>query len=492
MRRRSVASSLLATSLLVLTAPALAQPASAPTIGAQPDRAQPPAAKPPQADPTGTFAAPSSTGVSQELSGLRPLNIDDPDLKSVPPATRVLSNWRDAVTLVEARSPDLVIAIQEIARAEGLARQALAQALPAINASGTINQSLIPGTSFVPGVGLVEQRLTQLNTGISISQPLLAPRVWYGVGTAKLQTEIARMTAEDQRRVTFATVATGVVNVVTAERVSEINRVGLRGSLELLELTRRRADLGTGTKLDVVRAEQDVAAARSQIVSADESLRKTREALGLALGFKDAYGVEPNLSLNDVESSLRTLCSPGDIGSRPDVRAARAQLDLTARSVTDAKLAFAPTATLSSNTTVSHVVQSEFTNTQWSIQALLTIPLWDGGARYGMLKSARAQVEQQKERLGVVERAAAVELTQASRGIEVAEQSRRVATAARDLAAETTRLTRVAFEAGTATSFELVQTQQQLRQRELELALQEFEVVRAKISSLLASANCQH
>ncbi|EYF01629.1 TolC family protein [Chondromyces apiculatus] len=497
MRRRSVASCPLLTCLLVAATPAFAQPAPAPRPAAAqtaPQQAAAPAAAQPTGAQTpaqpGSYTAPSSTGVSAELSGLRPLNIQDPDLQAIAPATRVLGSWREAVSLIENRAPDLAIAIQEIVRAEGLARQALAQALPTLNASGSINQSLL-GTNFVVGVGQSDLRITGINAGFSISQPLLAPRIWYGVGTAKLQVEIAKMTADDQRRVSLATVADGVVNVVTAERTSEINRVGLRGSLELLELTRRRADLGTGTKLDVVRAEQDVALARAQIVNSDEALRKTREALGLALGFKDAYGVQPNLSLNEVESSLRAICAPGDIGTRPDIRAARAQLDLTARSVTDAKLAFAPTATLSSNVTTSHTVQSEFTNTQWSIQALLTVPLWDGGARYGLLKSSRAQVEQQKERLGVAERAAAVELTQATRGIEVADQARRVSTAARDLAAETTRLTRVAFEAGTATSFELVQAQQQLRQRELELALREFDVVRAKIASLLASANCK-
>lgn len=483
MRRRSVASCLVLASLLA-AASGLAQPAPKP-----PAPAQPAAAAPQPAAPAAPVAAPDAPAAPQEP---RAVEVSDPALSPVTPAKQTLKTWRDVLTLISARSPDLLIAVQEIARAEGLARQALAAALPSINASAVVNQSLIPGTTFVAGVGQVEQRLTTLRADITVSQPLLAPRAWYGIDTAKLNVEIARMNVEDRQRVVLAAVADAVVNVVTAERVAEINRVGLRSSLELLELTRRRAELGTGTKLDVVRAEQDVALARSNIVTGDESLRKTREALGLALGSSDAFAVDPGISLNEVESSLRSICAQGGADERPDVRAARAQLKVTERGVTDAKLAFAPRADLSSTASSSYVVQSEFANNQWSIQALLTIPIWDGGSRYGATRVARAQVEQQRARVDAARRAASLEQTQATRGIEVAEQARGVAAQARDLATETARLTRVAFSAGTATSFELVQAQQALRQAELQLALRDFELVRAKITALLASASCRY
>lgn len=487
MRRRSVASCLSLASLLA-AASGLAQPAPKPG-GAQP--AAPVAA--PAAPVAAPAAQPETPAAPPAPAEPRAVEVSDPALAPVPPAKRSLKSWRDVLTLISARSPDLIVAVQEIARAQGQARQALAQALPSINASASVDQGIIPGTSFVPGVGLVVgERLTTMRASITATQPLLAPRAWYGIETAKLNVEIAKMNVEDRQRVVLAAVADAVVNVVTAERVAEINRVGLRSSLELLELTRRRAELGTGTKLDVVRAEQDVAQARSSIVTGDESLRKTREALGLALGTTESFAVDPGISLNEVESSLRSICAPGASDTRPDVRAARAQVKVAERGITDAKLAFAPRADVSTTAGSSYVVQSEFANNQWSIQALLTVPIWDGGARYGATRAARAQAEQQKARADAAARTASLEQTQATRGIEVAEQARAVAAQARDLAAETARLTRVAFNAGTATSFELVQAQQALRQAEQQLALREFELVRAKIVALLASSSCRY
>ena len=69
--------------------------------------------------------------------------------------------------------------------------------------------------------------------------------------------------------------------------------------------------------------------------------------------------------------------------------------------------------------------------------------------------------------------------------------SRDVAANTRDLAKEQSRLSLVAFEAGTGTSFDLVTSQQLARQAELQFVVAEFNVVKAKIEAMLAAANCK-
>src|SRR5690606_24737144 len=115
-------------------------------------------------------------------------------------------------------------------------------------------------------------------------QPLIAPRVWHEAGTAELSVKAAQTRVADSERVVLAQVADTIVAVVTAERLAEISRVSLQSSLYTLDLTRRRALLGAGNKVDVLRAEQEVELNRSQVVNANEALRRSREALGMALG----------------------------------------------------------------------------------------------------------------------------------------------------------------------------------------------------------------
>jgi outer membrane protein TolC len=65
-----------------------------------------------------------------------------------------------------------------------------------------------------------------------------------------------------------------------------------------------------------------------------------------------------------------------------------------------------------------------------------------------------------------------------------------VAISARDLAAENDRLTRTAYLEGRGTSLELVTAAQGLREAEIQLALREFDLVKARIAAILALATC--
>ncbi|MGK3994022.1 TolC family protein [Sorangium sp. So ce1024] len=470
---------------------ALAQPAPPP---GQPG--QPPPGRPGQQPPAATPAAPAATPAIQRIE------VDDPALAPVPPPARTLASWNEARAVIDQRSADLAIAVQEVARAEGVARRALAAALPSLDARGNLTHRLAGDQTTVgappgqdPTIPRSDLFPTSASASLTLSQPILAPRAWYGIGTANLSVEVAKLSLEDRRRVTIGAVADAVVSIITAERVSEVNRVGLRSALERLELTRRRERLGTGTKLDVVRAEQDVALARATLVTGDEALRKAREALGAVLGERGEVGVPPTFSLNGIAAEMQSQCAQGRSDQRADVRAARAELEIAERNLTDAKLAFAPYAELSSTlqaqTAFGNDLGISTRSWEWSISAVLTIPIWDGGARYGDLRVNRALVEQQRARIGVAERAAELDTAQAVRGVAVAEQARAVAEQARDLARETARLTQVAFEAGTATSFDLVESGRRQREAEIDLAVREFEVVRAKITALLASASCK-
>jgi outer membrane protein TolC len=101
------------------------------------------------------------------------------------------------------------------------------------------------------------------------------------------------------------------------------------------------------------------------------------------------------------------------------------------------------------------------------------------------------ETERAAQRLEAVRRQATIEIVQARRAIDVAEQSREVARKARDLAAEVDRLARASFQEGRGTSLELVSAATSLRQAEISLALREFELIRARIGSILSRARCR-
>jgi len=237
--------------------------------------AQAPPAQPPPTTPAGPRGA---------LEEPRLPEVDDPMLTPLAPAPNVLGSWQQAVALTRRQSNSLRIAAAQAEQARAASRQALASALPTLlirNATITQHLLLARGTEIVSTSPFITRQTTIPDPSLSWAVPLVfdvpvfVPQAWYDYGTARDAEHQQRLNEKEVKRQVLASVAQAIVSVVTAERLAEVSRVSLRSALSTLELTKRRARLGAGTALDVVRTEQEVTLTRSQVVSNDESVRRS-------------------------------------------------------------------------------------------------------------------------------------------------------------------------------------------------------------------------
>ena len=443
----------------------------------------------------GTTAAPPAAGA---LPPMPSIVVIDPMLNPPPGPTRQLASWTDAVNLTRARSTDLATSLAEITRAQAQSRIALAAVLPTINGSVSFPHQFITketqvfGNPGEPPTTVTSPQSDYFNGGVSLQQSVVNVQNWYAIKTAKQNEALQRLNAEDTARLITLGVATSVVSVVAAERVAELNRIGLRTALERRELTSRKQVLGVGTGLDVVRADQDVSSARAAIVSGDESLRRARESLGLALGLPEQVGVAKDISVDAVAQEAERTCPRIDkLEQRADIQAAQKQVVIAERGITNIELNFLPTISAQSQfSTTSADLGNSAQRSSWNITAVLSVPIWDGGARYGQLRNARAVRDEATFSLEAARRNATVTVAQAQRSIEVAQSALDVARETQQLAARVDQLTQTAYRAGQGTSLELVTAASALRSAEVSLALREFDVVTAKLNALFALAHC--
>jgi outer membrane protein TolC len=437
-----------------------------------------------------------------------PPTVADPMLTPVPDAGRILHDWREAVDMVRSRSIDLKSAALDVVRAEAQSRVALGGMLTQINGTGLLTHNFLTNTvPILTPVGIdtttnpptiqykpigyyTTPQENYVSGSIILQQPVVNLRALNAINTAKVRESIAGWTLEETKRQITLSVAQSIVNVVTAERVAELNRSGLRSALERLELTKQKQSLGAASGLDVVRAQQDVAAARATLVAGDETLRQSREALGLALGFPEAVSVQRGVSLNGLEDTARAICRPVKLEDRSDFQVARASIDAAEHQVKDVKTQFLPTISLQSTLGSTTADTGTAPNTTWNIQGVLSVPIWDGGMRYGNLRDANAQVDQASLKLESLRRTATVQLTQAERNVKVTDEKRKVAEEARDLSRTTDELTRKSYLEGRGTSLELVTAASALRDAEINLALAEFNLIQARLLFVLELAAC--
>jgi multidrug efflux system outer membrane protein len=435
--------------------------------------------------------------------------VEDPMLAPVPPPKRVLSSWSEAYQLLQARSTNLKSAVDQVLEAEGQTIVAFAQYLPAFGGcaggssappgcvNGTYTHQLItrPGNENAVGTQQSASGVVPVpnlaSISMTLSQDLLNVQEFDQIFINRIQEQANRFTVEDTRRTLELGLANQIVSVVTAERSAEINRVGLRVALEQLGLTRRKEALGAAMSLDVVRAEQNAANARVALVNGDEALRQAREALGLAMGVPEETGVAPGMKVDGLAQEAMQSCRSVDIiDDRPDVLAALKNLEVAKRNLRNTWYSFIPVLTAQSQVAATTAPNNGYPNPTWSIGAALSFPIFDGGTRYGTIKTQQAMADAANQSLQSLRYQAIIQVEQAQRGIEVAEASYKVALQQRDLAAQNDTLTQKLWVRGQGTSVDLVTASAAHRQAEQSLVVAEFGVVKARLAAIMALSTC--
>jgi outer membrane protein TolC len=465
--------------------------------------AQPPAPQAATAPPVANASAAAAASAVPP-----PPPVSDPMLAPVPPAKRVLSSWRDALEYLRARSTNLKIALDQVVQAEAQTVLALAQYLPWVGgcsggsnplggcANGGYTHQLITHPAPNTANSQVNQSsvlpVPNIFTGsVSLSQDIINFQEFDQISINELQEKQARLTVNDTKRTLALSLANQIVSVVTAERSAEINRVGLRVALEQLEITKRKEALGAATGLDVVRAQQNVANARASLVNGDEALRESREALGIALGVPEETGVSPSMNVGGLADEALSVCRPvTTVDERPDIAAARENLEVAKRNLRNIYYSFLPAVTGSTALSATSVPNQGYPNPTWSIGAVLSVPLFDGGTRLGNIKNESAAEDIALQNLDALKRQAIIQVEQAQRMIEVTAISDKVANEQRDLAAQNDTMTQAAYVRGQGTSVDLVVASEAHRQAELNLALAEYNVVKARLAAIMALATC--
>ena len=433
--------------------------------------------------------------------------VDDPMLAPVPPPKRVVSSWAEAQEMLRTRSTNLKTALDQVVAAEGQTMVAFAQYLPALGGCAG-------GSSAPPGCGnatyahqLLTRKLAENVPGEPVSTTLPIPNAVSGsltlsqdiinvqefdqIGINKRVEDSNRRTVEDTRRTLDLGLANQIVSVVTAERSAEINRVGLRVALEQLDISKRKEALGAANGLDVVRAKQNAANARAALVSGDEALREAREALGLVLGIPEETGVSHEMNVSGIaEDALRSCRVVRTVDDRPDVAAARINLEVAKRNLRNTWYSFLPVLTGQSTLSATSAANLGYPNPTWSIGAALSVPLFDGGTRLGTIKTERADEDIAAQTLEALRRQDIIQVEQAQRGIDVANVSYKVALEQRDLAAQNDTMTQTAFIKGQGTSVDLVTASEAHRLAEQTLVVAEFGIAKARLAANMALSTC--
>lgn len=379
-----------------------------------------------------------------------------------------------ALALARSRSMSVAVADAEIARTEALVKQARAAAFPTLTGNGVYTQ--------LDGDRVIGERVVQgassLSLNLNVTVPIVAASRWGAWRRAEDAATVATFQRRAEER--FVVLAAGRAYlavllqkkaIVVAERARDVAK-------EHFAFAEARERGGTGTRLDVVRAAQEVEATEAQLAQSRLSLVRAEEALGASLGLDRPVDATE-------EPALEVRAS--ELAERPDLRAQARDVEAKERATHDAFRDYVPTLSGSFQPFYQNPPTISLPETGWQAQLVLAVPLFDGGLRYGQHAERKAVLAQARARYEDALRRARSEIRVAEAAIEEASKIVERARASVTLAREAASLAQLAYTRGATSHLELVDADRRARDAESQLALAEDAVRQARLEWLLAT-----
>jgi outer membrane protein TolC len=403
--------------------------------------------------------------------------VEPPARMQVPPVIERVT-FDEAVRRAIERNYDVARAAQGIVRAEALLQQAGTVFKPTVGAV-VITTILDADRGFEE---FVTQPQTQSLLAASVSYPVLSAARWAAHTQAKDQVAISRIAADEARRQVAIATGQAYLEVIALQRQVDVGLRAVETSRVLLDYNRARLEGGVGSKLNELRAAQQLATDEVFLEAAHLGVRLAQEALGVLLvadGPVDALE-EPVLAVAPPPTGESWL------SQRTDIQLFSADLQAADRVVRDSWKDWVPEGIASFEPqylTPSGLFQPART---WRGVLQFAIPVFDGGLRRSIRRQREVAHQEARIQLDDAQLQARADLRRAQASLESNERAVVNARLAAQHASDVVRITDVAFRAGATTNIEVVDAQQRARNAEIAAAVAEDRIRRSRLDLLVA------
>ncbi len=406
------------------------------------------------------------------------------------PASIPVLSFDDAVARTLAKNPTVAIAEQETKRALALVEQVRSASLPTV--AGTVGGTFLdaprtfpPSSAVAPGGTNLAEPQDQIALGLTLTVPLVIPTAWVKWAHSRDNVKVARRSEADVRRQLAVAVAKTYLSLVAQHRVVEITERAMVNAKAHYDYAHSRFAGGYGSRLDEVRAAQEVASDAAQLEAARSALYGFQEALGVLLGDEQPFDADPNTRLPTAPGLEDALQSAPVL--RTEVLLAKERVYAAKHVARDDWADYVPYLTAVGMPFYANPPMATLPTTGWQIQLLLTWPVYDGGLRYGQAHERAALVSEAQLTLEGNLRQASSDVRASTVALEHANTALVSAKDAAAKAQEALQLTSLAYKAGASTNIEVIDAERTALDADTAAAVAEDSVRQSHLDVLVAS-----
>jgi outer membrane protein len=384
----------------------------------------------------------------------------------------------EAIRRALENNPGVAEASQSILRAEALLQQAQTVYRPTL--SGTVITTVLDHDRGFDQ--FVTQPQVQSLVGAALSYPVIAASRWAVRAQAQDQVHVARLSVSEIRRQIAVATAQAYLAVIAQQRQVEVNLRARENAQAHVDYARARLEGGVGSRLNELRAAQELATTDVLLEAARLAERRAQEALGVLVAAEGPISVagEPAFDVS--------VAPAGDewMAERPDVRLFSAHVQAADRVVRDSWKDWVPSATASFEPQLLTPSGLFAPSRTWRGLVSLSVPIFDAGTRRATARQRQVALDTARIQLTDVHLRARAELRTARAALESTDRALESAQLAAQHAADVLRITDVAFRAGATTNLELVDAQRRARDADTAAAQAEDRVRQARLDLQVA------
>jgi outer membrane protein len=313
---------------------------------------------------------------------------------AAPAAIARAANLQSALAQAYRNNPQLNAERARVRATDETVPQALSGYRPTISATADIGIQHLESTTSSGGLS---GDTVPRGAGITATQTLFNG---FRTGNRTRAAESGVFAGREGLRLIEQTVlldtATQYMNVLRDTAILDLQRRNVEVLEEQLRQTRDRFNVGEVTRTDVAQSESRLAAARSSALVAESNLVASRAAFRRVVGV-DPAGLTAGMPVDRLSPrSLAAAVSRG-ISEHPQITAAMYGVDVQLLQVKIAEGALYPTVTVQGSLQQRYDSSPSTQNTfSASMVGQISIPIYQGGAEYSLIRQSKETLGQQR------------------------------------------------------------------------------------------------
>ncbi|MGE0564459.1 MAG: TolC family outer membrane protein [Pseudolabrys sp.] len=280
--------------------------------------------------------------------------------------------------------------------------QALAGYRPKVSATGSLGEQYSDTRSKTTTSGrttysTLTGTYTPSSYGLTVSQTLFnGYQTANKVRQAESQVLAARETLRNTEQSTLLNAATAYMNLLRDTAILNLNRRNVEVLEEGLRTTRDRFNVGEVTRTDVAQSESRLAQGRSQVLTSEANVKTSRatyrQVIGIEAGQLVAAMPVDRFSPNNLNGAVGA-----GLSQHPTVTSAQHNVDAALQAVKVAEGALYPTLSVTGSVQKNYLSSaSTLENFTSSITGSLSVPIYQGGSEYSLIRQYKETLGQRR------------------------------------------------------------------------------------------------